>query len=84
MDAKSLGWLWRSQWLTGSRGARSKSEITQAVLDLRGPTERLKHISGWQIFEYLDISRDTEEAFLASPLNPLLAGGLEFHTHWYF
>jgi hypothetical protein len=42
-----------------SRAARSKSEVTQAVLDLRGPIERRKHISGGQIFEYRDILRDT-------------------------
>lgn len=44
-----------------SRVARSKSEVTQAVLDLRGPIKRLKRISGGgcQIFEYLDIVRDT-------------------------
>lgn len=43
----------------GSRDARSKTEVTQAVLDLRGPPERLKHIGGGQMFEYLDILRDT-------------------------
>lgn len=41
----------------GSRGARSKTGVTQA--DLRGPPERLKHIGGGQMFEYLDILRDT-------------------------
>lgn len=29
------------------------------MLDLRGPIGRLKHISREQIFEYLDIMRDT-------------------------
>lgn len=37
-----------------SRVARSKSEVTQAVLDLRGPIKRLKRISGGGV-KYLSI-----------------------------
>lgn len=59
VDANILGWVWKSCGLLPSRGAGSNSETTQAVLDHRGPTERLKDLRGGQISECLDILRDT-------------------------
>lgn len=63
-----------------TRAEQRCSETTQAVLDHRGSTERLKDLRGGQISECLDILRDTNETSSASPLNLPLARGSEFDT----